>query len=240
MAGTIFGLIYLYFEYRASMLMWPSGLFMASFYVYIFSMSGFYSGAAINVYYIIMGIYGWLVWHKKTQESGTLRNMRNPVHYALVVASVAILWGALSLILKQTDSTVFIVDAINHLAVPCRDVDAHATVCAAVDTADCGKRDFRLCLCFCTALFHRLHVYRLCRRFHRGVFSLEKNGRMRHYLLPRKNLTPDAIIVANGQFPTHPVPLSLLETGGPVVCCDGAIEKASQCQCHAHHRYRRL
>ncbi|WP_462370122.1 nicotinamide riboside transporter PnuC [Oxalobacter formigenes] len=112
MAGTIFGLIYLYFEYRASMLMWPSGLLMATFYVYIFSISGFYSGAAINVYYIVMGIYGWLVWHKKTQESGTLRNMRNPVHYALVVASVAILWGALSLILKQTDSTVFIVDAL--------------------------------------------------------------------------------------------------------------------------------
>lgn len=239
MAGTIFGLIYLYFEYRASMLMWPSGLFMASFYVYIFSMSGFYSGAAINVYYIIMGIYGWLVWHKKTQESGTLRNMRNPVHYALVVASVAILWGALVADPETNRQHRFHRGRIDHLAVPCRDVDAHATICAAVDTADCGKRDFRLCLCFCTALFHRLHVYRLCRRFHRAYFHWKK-GRMRHYLLPRKILTPDAIIVANGQFPTHPVPLSLLETGAPVVCCDGAIEKASQCQCHAHHRYRRL
>ena len=80
--------------------------------MYIFSISGFYSGAAINVYYIVMGIYGWLVWHKKTQESGTLRNIRNPVHYALVIVSVAILWGVLSLILRQTDSTVFIVDAL--------------------------------------------------------------------------------------------------------------------------------
>ena len=112
MAGTIFGLIYLYFEYRASMLMWPSGLLMATFYVYIFSISRFYSGAAINVYYIIMGIYGWLVWHKKTQESGKLRNMQNPVHYVLVIVSVAILWGVLSLILQQTDSTVFVVDAL--------------------------------------------------------------------------------------------------------------------------------
>ncbi|WAW06098.1 thiamine diphosphokinase [Oxalobacter formigenes] len=48
---------------------------------------------------------------------------------------------------------------------------------------------------------------------------------MKHYPLPRKNLRPDAIIVANGQFPTHPVPLSLLETGAPVVCCDGALKK---------------
>ena len=35
MAGAFFGLIYLYFEYRASMLMWPSGLLMAGFYVYV-------------------------------------------------------------------------------------------------------------------------------------------------------------------------------------------------------------
>ena len=48
---------------------------------------------------------------------------------------------------------------------------------------------------------------------------------MKHYPLPRKNLASSAIIVANGQFPTHPVPLSLLETGVPVVCCDGALRK---------------
>lgn len=112
MAGTLFGLIYLYFEYRASILMWPAGLLMSAFYVYIFSLNGFYSGAAINVYYILMGIYGWLVWHKKTQESGKLRNMRKPVQYVWVIASVAIVWGSLSLILKQTGSTVFIVDAL--------------------------------------------------------------------------------------------------------------------------------
>lgn len=83
MAGTIFGLIYLYFEYRASMLMWPSGLLMAFFYVYIFSISGFYSGAAINVYYIVMGIYGWLVWHKKH---------RNPAHCAIYETPSTMRW----------------------------------------------------------------------------------------------------------------------------------------------------
>ena len=48
---------------------------------------------------------------------------------------------------------------------------------------------------------------------------------MKHYPLPRKNLASSAIIVSNGQFPTHPVPLSLLGTGVPVVCCDGALRK---------------
>lgn len=35
--------------------------------------------------------------------------------------------------------------------------------------------------------------------------------------------TFDAIIIANGQFPTHEVPLRVLRQASYVVCCDGAI-----------------
>ena len=33
----------------------------------------------------------------------------------------------------------------------------------------------------------------------------------------------DVVILANGTFPTHPVPLEVLHTADKVVCCDGAI-----------------
>lgn len=112
MAGTLFGLLYLYFEYKASILMWPTGLLMSCFYVYVFFLSGFYSGAAINIYYIAMGIYGWLVWHKKSSEQAELRQLRKPGHCILVIVAVTALWGILSWILGQTDSTVFVVDAL--------------------------------------------------------------------------------------------------------------------------------
>lgn len=112
MAGAFFGLIYLYFEYRASMLMWPSGLLMAGFYVYVLTVSGFYSGAAINVYYIVMGIYGWLAWRKKAQETDKLRHMRQTRHFILITVSVVILWASLTFFLAQTDSPVFAVDAL--------------------------------------------------------------------------------------------------------------------------------
>ena len=39
------------------------------------------------------------------------------------------------------------------------------------------------------------------------------------------NLTMfDAVILANGVFPTHPVPLQVLHTAARVICCDGAIQ----------------
>lgn len=36
---------------------------------------------------------------------------------------------------------------------------------------------------------------------------------------------PDTVILANGSFPEHDVPLSLLRNATLIVCCDGAVEK---------------
>lgn len=35
----------------------------------------------------------------------------------------------------------------------------------------------------------------------------------------------DCVIVANGEFPKHPLPLSVLKSGVPVIACDGAVNK---------------
>lgn len=48
---------------------------------------------------------------------------------------------------------------------------------------------------------------------------------MKYYPLPETGITPNAVIVANGNFPVNLIPLSLLETGAPIVCCDGALRK---------------
>lgn len=39
------------------------------------------------------------------------------------------------------------------------------------------------------------------------------------------NITPEAIILGNGDYPSHPYPLSLLQQAPYVVCCDGAANE---------------
>ena len=39
-------------------------------------------------------------------------------------------------------------------------------------------------------------------------------------------LTSEVIILADGQFPEHKIPLNLLHSGRSIVCCDGAAMKA--------------
>jgi thiamine pyrophosphokinase len=33
------------------------------------------------------------------------------------------------------------------------------------------------------------------------------------------------VIIANGQFPTHPIPLNILKNAQKIICCDGAVDK---------------
>lgn len=35
---------------------------------------------------------------------------------------------------------------------------------------------------------------------------------------------PEAVIVGNGEFPSHPFPLHILETVSYVICCDGGAD----------------
>ncbi len=35
---------------------------------------------------------------------------------------------------------------------------------------------------------------------------------------------PDTVVLANGSFPTHPIPLSQIQHASQIICCDGAAE----------------
>ena len=91
-AGTLIGLLYLWFEYKASIWLWPVSVIMP----------------AISIYYLLAGIYGWGMWLRHTPDkgekpvSGTPSKLLLPMFVVLLVVFVLI-----GIILKTyTDSTV--------------------------------------------------------------------------------------------------------------------------------------
>ena len=40
-----------------------------------------------------------------------------------------------------------------------------------------------------------------------------------------EHYTPEAVILANGEYPTHVLPLKMLEEAKFVICCDGAADE---------------
>lgn len=71
--GTILGLIYLYYEYRASSSLWIVNIIMSAIYTLIYFSEGIYALGSLSIYNILAAIYGILVWkYSKTSEQKEL------------------------------------------------------------------------------------------------------------------------------------------------------------------------
>ncbi len=60
--GTIVGLVYLWLEYKASIYLWIAGVIMPAIYIFVYYEAGLYADFAINIYYLLVAVYGWMMW----------------------------------------------------------------------------------------------------------------------------------------------------------------------------------
>lgn len=108
--GTIVGLIYLYYEYKAHRLLWVMGIIMPAISVGVYYNAGLYADMGINIYYILAGVYGYVVWtfRNKQRRQVELPITRMPRKaYIYTIALVICLHSIIYYILEYfTDSTV--------------------------------------------------------------------------------------------------------------------------------------
>jgi len=60
--GVLFALIYLYFSIRQNIWLWPFGILTSAFYIYVFYHSRLYADMGLQIYYLVVSIYGWYYW----------------------------------------------------------------------------------------------------------------------------------------------------------------------------------
>ena len=118
--GTIVSLIYLYFSIKQNIWLWPLGLISSAIYVYVFFKAGIYADMALQVYYVVISVYGWYYWNQKVVED---ENERLKVHstekqtavYILLIT--AVLFVIISQVLiRFTDSQIPYWDAFTTAA----------------------------------------------------------------------------------------------------------------------------
>ena len=116
--GTLVGLVYLWLEYKASIHLWIASIIMPAIYLFVYYDAGLYADFGINIYYLLIAIYGWVTWkfgHRtaRQEEGGELPVTRMPLRHwagASIVCVLALLLIAWILI-NYTDSTVPWADA---------------------------------------------------------------------------------------------------------------------------------
>lgn len=81
---------WIYFEYKASMWLWPIGVILPLFYGYLSWEANFIGNILINVYYFVTSLWGWYLWHKHKDSADTSRITNIPKRFLLLSVAVAL------------------------------------------------------------------------------------------------------------------------------------------------------
>lgn len=66
--GVVFGFVYLYLEIKQKNGMWAVGFIMALVYAVIYFQQGVYASMAFQIYYVLVSIYGFVLWGKDKMQ----------------------------------------------------------------------------------------------------------------------------------------------------------------------------
>lgn len=113
--AVAFGIAQVLLAYKNSLLTYPAGIISTAIFTWIFGLKvGLYADASLNLYYLAMSVYGWIVWSRKKEG-----NKETPITYstkretAIATGIVIVAFALLFVILKNyTDSKVPFGDAI--------------------------------------------------------------------------------------------------------------------------------
>ena len=116
--GAVTGIIYVFLEIKQNIWLWPVGIATSVTYIYVFRDNGFYADMLLQVYYLVISVYGWWAWtHGKQQEealNSDLRISRIDLKTAVwTSAFTAIIFAVMWYVLDRwTDSPVPVWDAV--------------------------------------------------------------------------------------------------------------------------------
>lgn len=92
--GTVFGLISVYYASRANVLTWPTGIFNEIALFALFFQVQLYADMLLQVFFLVVTIFGWYNWRHKTEELPVTRMTPNMVGiYAIALMAGTVLMG---------------------------------------------------------------------------------------------------------------------------------------------------
>lgn len=109
--AMLLGLVSIVLQIRQSLWLWPVNIVMTSLYIIVFLNAKFYADMSLQVYYVIMSIYGWIYWFTGRKK---LRNKKKlPIKPTgkrlwptLAIISVLLFAGISYILVHYTDSPV--------------------------------------------------------------------------------------------------------------------------------------
>lgn len=112
--AVLFGVASVLLAKNNNVWLYPTGIISTGIYIYLLAITGLYAESALNGYYLVMSIYGWILWqrgHENENPKAISRNTKKD--WIITILIVTIGWAILYCTLSTfTNSDVPIWDAI--------------------------------------------------------------------------------------------------------------------------------
>jgi nicotinamide mononucleotide transporter len=108
--GVVTGILYVILEVKQNRFLWPLGIITSAAYIYIFFTGKFYADMGLQVYYVLISMYGWYYWSRggAKETKGALPVVSiNRQQLILLFLTFAFSWVLIYFVLdRYTDSSV--------------------------------------------------------------------------------------------------------------------------------------
>lgn len=97
LVGSVFGLLGVWLAARSNWLTWPVGLLNVVCFFFLYYRASLYSDMLLQVYYVAVSFYGWIMWRKKGEQQlhHTVYTWRGHLLLAGVIAFGTLIFGYL-------------------------------------------------------------------------------------------------------------------------------------------------
>ncbi len=103
--GAVMSIMYLVLSIRQHILLWPLGILSAALYMVVFFTSKLYAQMGLNAYYLVISIYGWIVWATARKKTGNALAVCHIRRFQIVYLTLIFIAGTLLIMLLLSDIT---------------------------------------------------------------------------------------------------------------------------------------
>ena len=112
--AVIFAILYLILAVKQNILCWIAGIISSVLYFFIMQKAGLYMEAYLQVFYVVMGIYGWLQWSASNASNPSFIVNTWSKYQHMIAISIILALSLLSgfLLERYTDAALPFLDAL--------------------------------------------------------------------------------------------------------------------------------
>jgi nicotinamide mononucleotide transporter len=112
--AVIFAILYLILAVKQNILCWTAGIISSVLYFFIMQKAGLYMEAYLQVFYVVMGIYGWSQWSASNASNPSFIVNTWSKYQHMITISIILVLSLLSgfLMERYTDAALPFLDAL--------------------------------------------------------------------------------------------------------------------------------